>query len=88
MTAIKADIRELRDSRVEHYTLIASFAASQVKIDQLLVNTPCLNATWQGAPGRWNASSGVSIVQMHIRMVSKLPSGQWSVLRVKKNEFC
>jgi hypothetical protein len=48
LTAIKAEIQGLRDSRIEHSTLIATFAASQAKIDQLLVNTAGLNANMAG----------------------------------------
>jgi hypothetical protein len=48
LTAVKADIRELRDSRAEHSTMIATFALSQVKIDQLLINTSGLTAHMAG----------------------------------------
>jgi predicted RNase H-like nuclease (RuvC/YqgF family) len=48
LIGIKSDIRELRDSRVEHSTLIAQVVASQAKIDQLVVNTAGLTANLAG----------------------------------------
>jgi hypothetical protein len=69
LTAIKSDIRELRDSRTEHSTMIATFALSQVKIDQLLVNTAGLNAHMAGL------AASVDRVQRHLDRTDGVPSG-------------